>query len=130
MYCSNCGCEIPDDSHFCPECGSAIGVVKTEGYKPKSQVIYGTKSDIFALLLSLFIIGAGEIYVGKANKGVKLLILSIAVWVLAVVLSAFINDLIMIGFVTAVIWIYSMVDSYELVQEYNQALRDTGYPPW
>ncbi|MBI2836396.1 MAG: zinc-ribbon domain-containing protein [Chloroflexi bacterium] len=34
MYCSSCGEKIPDDSKFCPECGSALkkisAVLRTE----------------------------------------------------------------------------------------------------
>ena len=31
MFCSKCGCDLPDDSRLCRSCGQALGVVSIGG---------------------------------------------------------------------------------------------------
>ena len=81
------------------------------------------KSEALALILSLIIPGVGEMYDGKIGKGVVILLLAIISSALMFVLIGFI--------LYPIVWIYSMVDSYNLAKQYNTLLlQNNGEPPW
>lgn len=67
MYCNNCGSEMADDAKFCPKCG------KEAGAQPRASgthgVAYTEKSVGLAVVLSLIIVGAGQMYAGKVGRG-------------------------------------------------------------
>ena len=75
------------------------------------------KSEALAIILSFFIPGLGQIVMGETGKGVLMLILAI---VGAVLTTACIGVLIYIP-----VWIWSIVDAYNLVKEYNLQLYST-----
>ena len=98
-YCTNCGCRLGDDFKFCPNCGYNLNSpVKTQNITLKKE-----KSMLIAVILSVFLPGLGQIYLGLDNKGALLLI--------AYVVSA-ILILLLIGFILViVIWIWALVDT-------------------
>jgi len=125
LFCKKCGTDV-GDSEFCPNCGEPMN----GGARPASSqenlntaVMMHQKSEALALILSFIIPGVGEMYAGKVGKGVIILLLAI--------LSAALIML-LIGFIMyPIVWIYSMIDSYNLAKEYNALLiQNNGEPPW
>ena len=102
-FCFNCGYKLVGDYKFCPECGQdlsgkAMGSNTQTANSPSSE-----KSTLLAVILSLFLPGLGQIYLGLDHKG--------AIFLIAYVISA-ILILILIGFLLClVIWIWALVDT-------------------
>lgn len=98
-YCTNCGFKLPDDYKFCPNCGYNLkSQVKTNTVALKNE-----KSMLLAIILSIFLPGLGQIYLGLDNKGSLLLV--------AYVISA-ILILIFIGIILVmIIWILALIDT-------------------
>jgi TM2 domain-containing membrane protein YozV len=65
---------------------------------------FGPKSPGVALLLSLVICGAGQMYCGRVGKGILMLIGCIVLWFI---------------FLGWVIWIWSIVDAYATAKDMN-----------
>lgn len=65
---------------------------------------FGPKSPGVALLLSLLICGAGQMYCGRVGKGILMLIGCVALW------------LIFLGWI---VWIWSMIDAYATAKDMN-----------
>ena len=143
MYCRNCGKEIDADARFCPYCGYTTGepdYVPNYGpdadydfeadHRGNSTVTYKEKSEFVTILFSFFITGLGHIYVGKTMEGVKVLAIMILLNVLTFFAAMISPYLGLLGFAVFVFWIYAMFDSYRFCKEYNESLRNTGYPPW
>jgi len=125
LFCKKCGTDV-GDSEYCPNCGEPMN----GGARPSSSqenlntaVMMNQKSEALALILSLIIPGVGEMYAGKVGKGVLILLLAILSAALTIVLIGFI--------MYPIVWIYSMIDSYNLAKEYNALLlQNNGQPPW
>ena len=125
MFCKKCGTDA-GDSDYCPNCGEPMnGGVRPTGSQENlnTAVMMNQKSEALALILSLIIPRVGEMYDGKIGKGVVILLLAIVSSVLMFVLIGFI--------LYPIVWIYSMIDSYNLAKQYNaQLLQNNGEPPW
>ena len=108
---------MPKSTKFCPECGSP-----TPGNSQAnntSVVVNASKSPGLAAILSFFIVGLGQIYIGLTKKGILLFI--------GAVISGFLM-LILIGWITwLVIWGYGIYDAYNSAEKMNQgiAVEDT-----
>lgn len=109
MICPNCKNQISDSSKFCPICGITVQVGNDYGNNSNTTNNYqnnfntlktGKKSPILALVLSLLIVGLGQLYLGKASKG--LLMFGLAVFFSFISLG--------IGWFAVAIW--SAVDAY------------------
>ncbi len=72
-YCQNCGTQIYETADFCPECGVRV----SEPPISRISTIPEKKSVAFAVVLSFFIPGVGQMYCGKAARGAGILVLSI-----------------------------------------------------
>lgn len=107
-YCSNCGYKLGSDFKFCPNCGNNINApVKTQ-----SVILKKEKSMILAVILSIFLPGLGQIYLGLDNKGAILLV--------AYVVSA-ILILLIIGFILVIIiWIWALIDTIRSASALNR----------
>lgn len=117
MYCTKCGSYNENGSRFCSSCGQPLDGAMTGSFN-RAQV--SQKSMGIAILLSLFIPGAGQMYTEKVARGLIVLVLS-AVFLITYILAI----------VSLVLWIYSLVDSYNLVKSWNEQLdRDPYTRPW
>ena len=107
-YCTNCGYKLSGDFKFCPNCGNNINApVKTQNVTLKKE-----KSMLLAIILSIFLPGLGQIYLGLDNKGALLLI--------AYVVSA-ILILLIIGFILVIIiWIWALIDTIRSASALNR----------
>ena len=134
--CKNCGCELPEGAKFCKECGIEViqEEVNTETKfcpecgsptpgnsqaKNTPVVVNASKSPGLAAILSFFIVGLGQIYIGLTKKGILLFI--------GAVISGFLM-LILIGWITwLLIWGYGIYDAYNSAEKMNQgiAVEDT-----
>ena len=122
MFCPNCGSKIPKSIKFCPECGSPTSntpQVNNTGNNTGNSVVNSDKSPVLAAILSLIIIGLGQIYLGLTKKGILLFV--------GAIISGFLM-LIYIGWITwLLIFAYSIYDAYNSAQKMNQgiAVEDT-----
>lgn len=98
--------------------------------------MYTEKSAGIAVLLSLIIPGAGQMYAGKVGRGVALLILA---WFLIpafviLFLWIFIESTgfawLILSFLVIIFYIFVLYDAYSVAKEYNTFLRLNGQPPW
>lgn len=99
-FCHNCGNSIAGDFKFCPSCGQDL-----RSNVSNSIVISHSaeKNVLLAVILSVFLPGLGQIYLGLDQKG--------SIFLIAYVVSA-ILILILIGFLLCfVIWIWALIDT-------------------
>ena len=97
--CEKCGFEILPEAKFCPNCGNAI-VKKTN-----------SKNMLVTVILSFFIPGFGQIYLGLTKKGL--------IFLISYIISA-ILIVIYIGFVLVfIIWLWSLMDSIQSCTKIN-----------
>lgn len=95
------------------------------------------------MILSFFICGLGQIYVGKILRGFGFMLSGFALGGIAtvVLMGAVANGSVDIsigaliitfvfGIVGLIIWIYSMYDAYQLAKEYNQYVYQYHKKPW
>lgn len=85
----------------------------------EGSLSHGEKNIWIALILGLIFPGVGHIYIWEIQKGVKLLLIAIALWILSVVLS-----IILVGFLFAiaslVLALYSAYDAWVMAKAYNE----------
>lgn len=121
QFCSSCGFKMPMNLKFCPQCGSPtskaphVNTVNNGG----NSVVNKDKNPLLAMLLSLLIVGLGQIYLGLTKKGIILFV--------AAVISGILT-LIIIGYVFwLLIWIYGMYDALNSAQKMQSgiAVEDT-----
>lgn len=99
-FCHNCGYGLIRDFKFCPNCGENLNSTIS-----KSNIVHPSddKNMLLAIILSVFLPGLGQIYLGLDNKG--------AIFLIAYVVSA-ILILILIGFLLCfIIWIWALIDT-------------------
>jgi TM2 domain-containing membrane protein YozV len=116
MFCPNCGAQNADTAKFCEKCGTALtaappppppGDTRVRGVEPtvshSGQVVAG-KNPALALVLSLVLPGLaiGQFYNGDIKKGALMVVLAI----IGAVATG--------GFLTLGIWIWSMIDAYQV----------------
>lgn len=101
---------MDDDAKFCPECGASTSPqVRTAQMVP----IY-KKSPGLAVVLSFFIIGLGQVYIGLIKKGIILFVLAVVSGTLMMVLVDFVLWLL--------IWAYAIYDAYNLPKRLTAVL--------
>lgn len=93
MYCNKCGTQNPDDASFCGKCGNNLKSTKPE-----------KKNSGIAAVLSLIIPGIGQIYCGRAERGIKILIGTI------VLLYIYI-------YIGILLWVWTIYDAYQLAEK-------------
>ncbi len=99
-FCHNCGNSIDGDFKFCPSCGQDL----RSNVSNSIVVSHSTEKNVLlAVILSVFLPGLGQIYLGLDQKG--------SIFLIAYVVSA-ILILILIGFLLCfVIWIWALIDT-------------------
>lgn len=96
------------------------------------QTLY--KSETVTLILAIVLgllglNGVGHLYVGKIGKGVVILIGSLILYTAGLV-TLFIGVGIVLIIIFIVIFIWQIIDSRKLCQQYNEHVRDTGNKLW
>ncbi|TXH59370.1 MAG: zinc ribbon domain-containing protein [Burkholderiaceae bacterium] len=116
MFCSKCGTENAEGARFCASCGTALAVAPTAAAPaPAPAVVRGAepvaaaspagptgKTPWVAVLLSALITGAGQLYNNDWKKG------------LVMFFGAVLGFMFTGGIATLVIWIWSMVDGFQV----------------
>lgn len=107
MYCQRCGEYNHEQALYCVKCGANTGTISTETRNFRTptnsepQYAYG-KNPVIAMVLSLLIVGIGQIYNGDHKKGAYMLV------------GAIISGIISFGLLWFVIAIWSAVDAYQV----------------
>jgi len=116
-FCSNCGFELDKNIKFCPECGKATDNKPIT--KDNVSVTTVNKDPILAAILSFFIVGLGQIYIGLTKKGIILFLLAF--------ISAILIIFIIGWFLWVVIYIYAKDDAYNSANKINagETVEDT-----
>ena len=113
MFCNSCGNPLAPASQFCSKCGSAQQSTAAAG-APHVVVVRTEKSPALAVLLSFLLPGLGQIYNDQAQKGIYFLVAAVVSSILIVLLIGLLT--------TPVIWIWSMVDAYQVADRKNKAM--------
>ena len=92
-----------------------------------SKVTVGTKNSGLAAVLSLIIPGVGQMYAGQIGRGLLFLFIGIP---LTAIIALLFFWLILPLFLPLAFWIWNIFDAYNLCNEYNRRLIQTGTPPW
>lgn len=105
-FCPGCGAEVLATAEICPVCGTRIKKLHRDlPRNAHGDLVTGEKSEVLAVILGFFIIGAGLMYAGRVGLGVLHLVLSILFcWTFLVPFA---------------LWIYGMLKGYELCKENN-----------
>ena len=152
-YCSNCGEALKQYAVVCSHCGRPVpGPNRSEQTNAEQQdkeTIYAekmrdtprdepakTKSTFFALILSFFFPGLGQVYNGRAKKGVFFLVASIlsmfllgilfvtAIWRPRIWIFVLILPLVIL-----LIWVWGLYDAYkdaELINKGKKPYREAN----
>ncbi|MDR0509266.1 MAG: zinc-ribbon domain-containing protein [Candidatus Methanoplasma sp.] len=162
-FCTSCGKEMPEEATFCPNCGCPLNAEgpyhnqdqRNGGNRNWNAPFYQQKDTgitiVLGVLLGLFgIMGVGQMYVGKAVRGIAILLGGFCIVVLSYVaiVSYILSDiwyddvyyesglegLIVIGIVITAVhfayFIWQAYDAHKLAKRYNEELYRTGRPPW
>jgi TM2 domain-containing membrane protein YozV len=104
MFCKTCGEQINDMAEICPKCGVRAQPI----IEPVKRQARERKSSGTAAILSFFIPGLGQLYVGEFMRG------------LCFCIGVFFSILLMsigIGFILApLIWFLSIYDAYKTAE--------------
>lgn len=99
---------------YSPPAYSAQSTSPPPGQSPAKR-----KEPLLSLILSFFIPGLGQVYNGQLLKGVIILVLYVALWMISGVLM-----FVLIGFCTMVlpvlVWLYAMYDGYSVANRINR----------
>jgi len=126
-FCSNCGEPVArPDTKVCTNCGKPLLLTQTEPVSnendqntaddqrqnyneaPKPPIITDSKSPLFAVLLSFWWVGLGQLYNGKFWKG---LLFSIA---------CMIGTFFLLFLPGLAVWIYACWDAYKDAEKINK----------
>lgn len=98
-FCYNCRFELDGEYKFCPNCGADLACPSSN---PPAAAPRKEKYMLVSIILSVFLPGLGQLYLGLNRKG--------AIFLIAYIISA-ILVLFFIGFILCfVIWIWALVD--------------------
>ncbi|MGI0026612.1 MAG: hypothetical protein ACREAD_02075 [Nitrosopumilaceae archaeon] len=93
-------------------------------YQNNPPITVDQKSEALAIVLSVLIAGVGQMYLGKIGRGVGILIGLIILAVIGIVTLG-------VGYILAIIlFIWQIIDAYNLCKKYNRHLLQNGQPPW
>jgi ribosomal protein L37E len=131
--CPACGASIVNESkYYCDSCGAYIRgsdpinspqskkIVSPDNRSPRRNV--KAKSPFLAVLLSFFIPGSGQCYIGQWWKGIALFIFACFSAALCIIVIGI--------FPLIIIWLYSMYDAYRAANRINGSYVDVddNYP--
>ena len=117
MFCPKCGTSNDDSARFCAKCGTALavaeapaagggagaGTMRTPSPSSSGQVVAG-KNPTVALVISIFLgaFGGGQFYNGDWKKGLAMAVASLLLGIPT-------GGLVWLG-----VWIWSMIDAYQV----------------
>ena len=114
-FCGNCGFEMPKATKFCPECGHPTDAAPRDAARAAANsVAVSDKSPGLAAILSFFIIGLGQIYLGLNKKGIILFLAAIISGCLMIILIGFI--------LWFLIWAYAVYDAYNSAEKMQNGI--------
>ena len=153
-FCPNCGKETAPGAVFCASCGRPLqGMPQVPPYLQPSY--YSRKEEAIAAILSLFIPGVGQMYVGRIVRGIIIFLIP-PIFFVFVFLPIFFGTVLtrvvtippsppvqpptfslvfpfffLFGvFLWLGFYIWNVFDAYNLAKIYNHHLTTTGRPPW
>lgn len=127
-YCPNCGSRLPaEGAALCPNCGRETGAAPAMVQVPPANLAYAPAANTYAqapreiknpglaAILSLLVVGLGQVYNGEVGKG-------IAFFVVAILIGF--SIFIVIGIILWPIWwIYCAYDAYKVAMAINSGAR-------
>ena len=148
-FCGSCGTRLISKYSPCPNCGHVKttfnpqpdpgnqnwGAGNPNPPPPYQQQQGGVEKNVGTTLILAIVLGVlglggiGHIYIGQTNRGVKILVAGILLWIIGILTAGFgVGIALLIAYVVLLIW--QMFDANKLVNQYNQYLRQNGRPPW
>jgi len=137
---------LNEGSSFCDGCGARAEIEESQ---PQNRPYYyaPTKSVGLGILLTFLINGSGQMYAGKWERGLLVFALNcimgiaLAIMVLDHAYYDYYNNLYfdfapVLAWMTAitvfafVLFVFSLYDTYTLIEKYNEHVRRNGNPPW
>ncbi|MFZ3060731.1 MAG: DUF6677 family protein [Candidatus Methanoperedens sp.] len=118
-YCSNCGALIDEKAEICPKCGVRV----SEPPISRISTIPEKKSVALAVVLSFFIPGLGQMYCGKAARGVGILVLSILMFFIfgfAAGSNPNSSDAAFLFLLWILVYIWNIYDAYKIAGKINR----------
>lgn len=135
-YCQKCGAQVSENAKFCKVCGFQIQSVppltETQASSPlgttsppieRNQVSVGSKSLSTALLLAILpgligIWGIGHFYLGRATRGIVILLAGLFIGVIAVFVSFITFGIgLPIGTLVLAGWALESWDAYRIAKQ-------------
>ena len=89
-----------------------------------AKVVYGTKSEGLAAVLSFLWVGLGQIYCGRIGRGLLMMVIQ------AILVGITFLSFGVLFFIPVIFAIWNIYDAYKLAKKYNAALMSSGKPPW
>ena len=148
--CSRCGSQVGMAGEtFCLICGTPLMTASSPAltlqpvhvpplyaqdprglyYVPKMIVPMRMKNTRIAAVLSLFIVGAGQVYDGRVARGLGIVALISLVGVAAYMIFNLLGLLLVIPYIVG-IFAWQVYDAYALAKKYNEHIRIYARPPW
>lgn len=148
-FCSKCGFQIGiAGAGFCPICGTNLTTASSaltiqpvyvpplfapdpQGvyYLPQMIVPLRLKSTTIAAVLSLFFAGTGQIYTGRAARGLGIMALLSLIGFAGYSVYRLLGLLLVIPYILG-IFAWQVYDAYSLAKKYNEYTRTYTRPPW
>ena len=148
-FCSKCGFQIGiAGAGFCPICGTSLTTASSaltiqpvyvpplfapdpQGvyYLPQMIVPLRLKSTTMAAVLSLFFAGTGQIYTGRAARGLGIMALLSLIGFAGYSVYRLLGLLLVIPYILG-IFAWQVYDAYSLARKYNEYTRSYTRPPW
>lgn len=101
-FCQHCGAKIDRNAELCPQCGVRVSGVASHKHKNPG----------LAAVLSLFMIGLGQIYNGQIGKGLLFMVFGFCIAL---------SILFLVGLILfPAFWIYNIYDAYATAQQINE----------
>lgn len=149
-FCSKCGFQIGiAGAGFCPICGTNLMTTASSTltiqpvyvpplfapdpqgvyYLPQMIVPLRLKSTTIAAVLSLFFAGTGQIYTGRAARGLGIMALLSLIGFAGYSVYRLLGLLLVIPYILG-IFAWQVYDAYSLAKKYNEYTRTYTRPPW
>ena len=144
MFCENCGVKSAPGERFCGSCGASLfsDQSHSEGDEPQEWQPHVQSTRIptshktirgasivpvffpgLAVLLTFFIPGLGQLYLGRIGRGIVLVIAYGIFWIISILTIVF-------GIVLLIFWIWAIYDANNATRYYCNYVQRTGQAPW